>query len=385
LFSTLPQLEPTGDLLVQMDSLLGATVGNIAPGSMAHPKCGASAELLAAMLGSSKKDGLLAVRKSILETAAEAGIKLKQKAQRGRITHTQLEEYLAPFKSHPAAIRAFLPILQTISGGVAAIRKPDVAVWERWVATEKALLLGAMAPQTAEANVFGELSHLIPVPRLDGVRRAEVVEPTASDVPTRSSVKDVLAFILVCYLLELSTEETAPDEAQLQRALVHLLATEVPNTKRTELEQEIGELFTEFKRLAAIRTTQEYSTRLRGSSTDPDSVYAGLLKHVADKVFDPARPELSDLHHHSPSPSQKGLIHSGFGLIGGMIGGRKTRPSDFLKVVFVVLGGATGTEIKEVKDAVERHKTGVEVVVAGTNPIVTGHHVHAALNLGRFE
>lgn len=307
----------------------------------------------------------------------------------GRITHKQLEEQLAPFKSGdgPAASKPYLPVLQTIAGSVSAMSAARVSRWNRLVAAEKDLLLGAMQEQTEDANVFGELLNLIPVPRLDGAPRNPRTNTDGDDGGGGGewSVKEVLSFILLCYLLELSGPETKADEQQLQRALVHLLATEVADRTREEIQEDVASIFEEFSRLASVRTTCSVDAQLRGNASDPDQVYNPLIKQIADLVFDPARPDLSTLLH-CHEPPKKGLISSGFGGLMGMMGRKIERPSDFATVLFVVVGGGiTGNEVKDIHSAVQRHQTGVEVLVAGTNTLASAADVQEALRLGRFE
>ena len=45
----------------------------------------------------------------------------------------------------------------------------------------------------------------------------------------------------------------------------------------------------------------------------------------------------------------------------------------------------TGNEIAAVHGAVERHQTGVEVLVAATRTLASAADVHEAFGLGRFE
>ena len=71
-------------------------------------------------------------------------------------------------------------------------------------------------------------------------------------------------------------------------------------------------------------------------------------------------------------------------MLGGLMGRGEGHPADFEKVVFVVVGEATGHEVHCVKEAAVRHQVGAEVVVAGTVPLATADTVLDVL-LGRFH
>jgi hypothetical protein len=83
--------------------------------------------------------------------------------------------------------------------------------------------------------------------------------------------------------------------------------------------------------------------RVRGRFGHPAPVhqrYNPLLKQLSELVFDPSRPPLPTLMR--PHHPRKGMFSKGIGMLGGLMGRGEVHPVDFERVVFVVVGGATG-------------------------------------------
>eukprot|EP00039_Didymoeca_costata_P004112 m.71400 g.71400 ORF g.71400 m.71400 type:complete len:605 (-) comp12241_c0_seq2:103-1917(-) len=321
-------------------------------GCLSQPQCAAATPLLSSVIGDREKDGLLSVRKCIMETASKSNCKLPIKAKMGRATHKQLTGFLdvilkSKFDENQS-------ILQVLHACVQAINPEVCASWERQVAEEKTLFGPTNDSEGAPKNIFSDLINLVPVPSLSA---------TSLNKETLTRIKEVLQLAFAAILLDLSGEHTKQSETELLKILSRLLARGVEKSTE-DIETELQHSFLTCKQISAKNHDEGISlTKTRSLQR-----YHPFFKQLSDQVFDAARGEVTLLEHHSAK--DENIISSGFGMISGLMGGKK-HPLDADVVVICVLGGIMGSEIKPFRESLSSSTKCPRVFFASTNGIAT--------------
>jgi hypothetical protein len=115
--------------------------------------------------------------------------------------------------------------------------------------------------------------------------------------------------------------------------------------------------------LRGVKDTSSQLTKL--APTVEYGIYIGLLSRLASHIVGGATADAGDLELHEAE--EHGLLKSGLGMFGGMMGiAAKPKLSETSKVVLVVLGAVSPLEIRAVMNAFMKDKRGRQVHVVAT-------------------
>ncbi|ERE90905.1 sec1 family domain-containing protein 2 [Cricetulus griseus] len=124
----------------------------------------------------------------------------------------------------------------------------------------------------------------------------------------------------------------------------------------------VNDIFTSLQEIAGARTLmrQFKSVYVPGNHTHQAS-YKPLLKQVVEEIFNPEKPDPTDIEHTSSGLTD--LLKTGFSMFMKV---SRPHPSDHPLLILFVVGGITVSEAKMVKDLVASLKTGTQVMVLST-------------------
>ncbi|KAI9519288.1 hypothetical protein NQZ68_029455 [Dissostichus eleginoides] len=110
----------------------------LAPGCLAQTQSPAAQTLWEAMLTNKHKEGVMEVRRQLVETASKE--KLPIKMSMGRVTPEQLCSYMQLFKSSWGALESHCGVLQLGLATAQTLRHPSLPRWDACLAFERLLL-----------------------------------------------------------------------------------------------------------------------------------------------------------------------------------------------------------------------------------------------------
>ncbi|EGV93681.1 Sec1 family domain-containing protein 2 [Cricetulus griseus] len=106
---------------------------------------------------------------------------------------------------------------------------------------------------------------------------------------------------------------------------------------------------------------KEDSGRTFQQESRKEASYKPLLKQVVEEIFNPEKPDPTDIEHTSSGLTD--LLKTGFSMFMKV---SRPHPSDHPLLILFVVGGITVSEAKMVKDLVASLKTGTQVMVLST-------------------
>ncbi|XP_042339210.1 sec1 family domain-containing protein 2 [Plectropomus leopardus] len=349
----------------------------LAPGCLAQTQSPAAQALWEAMLTNKHKEGVMEVRRHIVEAASKE--KLPIKMSMGRVTPEQLCSYTQLFKNSWEALESHCGVLQLGLATAQTLRHPGLPRWDACLAFER-LLLQALG----DSDFSAVLRQLLPL-----------MKPRGDDDSTTSGSRsredecgpDELILLLV-YLYSLADEAQTTDQdteeeelEKLERELIGALTLVI--TRETELSPLLQkltdctnpkELTTErahsaveemFETLRGLSHTRDHLKQLRSVYTASDGVhqatYRPFLRQILEEVFHPDRLECPDIEHMSGGLTD--LLKTGFSMFMKV---SRPHPSDNPLLFLFLVGGVTPSELRLIKEVVTTHKPGTQVLVLST-------------------
>ncbi|XP_034437772.1 sec1 family domain-containing protein 2 [Hippoglossus hippoglossus] len=349
----------------------------LAPGCLAQHQSPAAQSLWEAMLTSKQKEGVMEVRRQLVEAASKE--KLPIKMSMGRVTPEQLCSYAQLFRNSWGALESHCGLLQLGLATAQTLRHPDLPRWDSCLAFER-LLLQALG----DSDFPTVLRQLLPLMRPRG--------GDDSSAPGSRSKEDECGpdelILLLVYLYSLADEAQPADQGseeeeleKLERDLIGALTLVI--TRETELSPLLQkltgcanpeELTTErahsamedmFETLRGLSHSRDHLKQLNSVYTASDGVhqatYRPFLRQVLEEVFHPNRLECPDIEHMSGGLTD--LLKTGFSMFMKV---SRPHPSDNPVLLLFVVGGVTPSELRLIKEIVTTHKPGAQVLVLST-------------------
>ncbi|XP_041792106.1 sec1 family domain-containing protein 2 isoform X1 [Chelmon rostratus] len=349
----------------------------LAPGCLAQTQSPAAQSLWEAMLTSKHKEGVMEVRRQLVETASKE--KLPIKMSMGRVTPEQLCSYMQLFRSSWGALESHCGVLQLGLATSQTLRHPSLPRWDACLAFER-LLLQALG----DSDFPAVLRQLLPLMKPRGGE-----DSVASGSRSREDEcgPDELILLLV-YLYSLADEAQPADQdaeeeelEKLERELIGALTLVI--TRETELSPLLQkltgcanpeELTTErahsaveemFETLRGLSHTRDHLKQLRSVYTASDGVhqatYRPFVRQILEEVFHPDRLECHDIEHMSGGLTD--LLKTGFSMFMKV---SRPHPGDNPLLFLFLVGGVTPSELRLIREVVTTHKPGSQVLVLST-------------------
>lgn len=349
----------------------------LAPGCLAQSQSPAAQSLWEAMLTSKHKEGVMEVRRQIVEAASKE--KLPIKMSMGRVTPEQLCSYMQLFRSSWGALESHCGVLQLGLATAQVLRHPGLPRWDACLAFER-LLLQALG----DSDFPAVLRQLLPLMKPRGSE-----DSTASGSRSREDEcgPDELILLLV-YLYSLADEAQPADqdteeeeleklERELMGALTLVITREVElspllqkltgcaNPEELTTERAHSAVEAMFETLRGLSHTRDHLKQLRSVYTASDGVhqatYRPFLRQILEEVFHPDRVECPDIEHMSGGLTD--LLKTGFSMFMKVT---RPHPSDNPLLFLFLVGGVTPSELRLIKEMVMTHKPGTQVLVLST-------------------
>ncbi|KAK5930821.1 hypothetical protein CgunFtcFv8_027032 [Champsocephalus gunnari] len=352
----------------------------LAPGCLAQTQSPAAQTLWEAMLTNKHKEGVMEVRRHLVETASKE--KLPIKMSMGRVTPEQLCSYMQLFKSSWGALESHCGVLQLGLATAQTLRHPSLPRWDACLAFER-LLLQALG----DSDFPAVLRQLLPLMKPRG---GEDSTTSGSRSGEDESGPDEMILLLV-YLYSLAdeaqpadqdTEEEEEEEVEkLERELIGVLTLVL--TREIELSPLVQkltgcanpeELTTErahsavekmFDTLRGLSHARDHLKQLRSVYTASDGVhqatYRPFLRQILEEVLRPDRPECPDIDYMSGGLTD--LLKTGFSMFMKV---SRPHPGDNPLLFLFLVGGVTPAELRLIKESVSTLKPGTQVLVLST-------------------
>ncbi|XP_039896396.1 sec1 family domain-containing protein 2 [Simochromis diagramma] len=349
----------------------------LAPGCLAQIQSSARS-LWDAMLTSKHKEGVIEVRRQLVEAASKESLPIKMSM--GRVTPEQLCSYIQLFRSSRGALESHCGVLQLGLATAQTLRHPSLPRWDSCLAFER-LLLQALG----DADFPAVLRQLLPLMKPRGV---EDTSASGSRLREDELGPDELILLLV-YLYSLADETQPADHdteeeeelEKLERDLIGALTLVISQeTELSPLLQKLTgctnpeELTAErvhsavekmFKTFRGLSSTRNHLKQLRSIYTASDGVhqatYRPLLRQILEEVFHPDRCECPDIEHMSGGLTD--LLKTGFSMFMKV---SRPHPGDNPLLLLFMVGGVTPSELRLIKETVATHRPGTQVLVLST-------------------
>ncbi|KAH9488309.1 Sec1 domain-containing protein 2 [Bulinus truncatus] len=366
--NTLDQLPGhSSDKQINLQSLCHANSSSsavILTGSLASTQCSTAPPThLTPLIFKKQKEGLMDVNRKLVETASSEKLPLNLSGRPGRVTADQIESTVTLFKGKYSLIEKHLDLLQTALATSQCLKHPNTTLHDTIVLSEKNLIQTLADEDESAPSGAAFLTKLI------------LQESQKSLNNERSlTVDDVLCLITYMYSIMDEIDEDENEETLLREKLIQWIVQE--NEKLSPLvKQIVGDKVTEsivsdqienlWQRFYDVRDARSGLHQFRsvldpGDGMTPASVKP-LLKLIIEKIVDPAKPDLSDIE--CKSGGLKDLLKSGFGFFKSS---SKPRPGDTPLLILFVIGGLTASEVKQIRDVLDKVKPQFEVSIGST-------------------
>ncbi|XP_004067617.1 sec1 family domain-containing protein 2 [Oryzias latipes] len=346
----------------------------LAPGCLAQTQEPAARLLWEAMLTGKQKEAVMEVRRHLVEAASKE--KLPIKMSMGRVTPEQLCSYIKLFRSSWESLQGHSGVLQLGLATAQTLRHPSLSRWDACLAFER-LLLQALC----DSDFPAVLRQLLPLMKPRG---AEDSSPSGSRFfEDECGLEELILLLIYLYSLadEAHQDVNEGELDKLERELVGALTLVFTQEKElSPLVQKITgcsnaeELTTErahsavedmFETLRSLSHTRDHLKQLRSVYTASDGVhqatYRPFLKQILEEVFRLDRSECPDMEHMSGGLTE--LLKTGFSMFMKV---SRPHPSDNNLLFLFVLGGVTPSELRLIKETVNSHKPGSQVLLLST-------------------
>ncbi|XP_039984453.1 sec1 family domain-containing protein 2 [Xiphias gladius] len=349
----------------------------LAPGCLANNQSPAAQSLWEAMLTSKHKEGVMEVRRQLVEAASKENLPIKMSM--GRVTPEQLCSYVQLFRSNWGALESHCGVLQLGLAAAQTLCHPSLPRWDSCLAFER-LLLQALG----DSDFPAVLRQLLPLMQPRGGEDSSASGSRSSKDDCRP---DELILLLV-YLYSLADEAQPAEQnaeaeelEKLERELIGALTLLI--TRETELSpllqkltgcanpeeltMEVAHSAVEdmFETLRGLSHARDHLKQLRSVYTASDGVhqatYRPFLRQILEEVFHPDRLECPDIEHMSGGLTD--LLKTGFSMFMKV---SRPHPSDNPLLFLFLVGGVTPAELRLIKEIVTTHKPGTQVLVLST-------------------
>ncbi|XP_046555578.1 sec1 family domain-containing protein 2-like [Haliotis rubra] len=304
------------------------------------------------------KECLMAVNRRLVEAATSEKLPVNLAGKPGRVTAEQIDTTLSLFKGNYAAIESHLDTLQVAMATSQALKHQDTSRHDNLLSTEKNLV-----QLVGDDSSAGGLSHILTL--LKGQLQLPANQRS-------HSLDDVLMVLM--FLYSLSGGDCGDEELEVQDQLVEAILAEKSDLPPV-IHSIVGDavsgsivrdlLEDVWSKLEAVGTARDdlknFQSILEPSTAISPASMKPLLKTIVEQIFSPDKPELVDLEF--KSSGLKDFLKSGFGLFMNV---SKPRPSDHPLLLVFVVGGVTATEVKQVRDVVDKMKLDKQVVIGST-------------------
>ncbi|KAJ3415311.1 hypothetical protein HDV05_005181 [Chytridiales sp. JEL 0842] len=367
--------------------------------SIAHGADSECMDLLTVLSTLSQKDGMVVVRKRLVDLIAREAPEMKPKVL-GKLTLVQMEKLLGVFKDNEKLLAKHGNLLQCLTAAVQVFREALQMNWEDLMAAEK-VIAGSLAETEDISSVIEPvrdvLARAAEAPTMSSPRNSRVsVEASLQSLNSRSSssgtiehagstsfsIKDALlltaySFALMGTLVPFSQQDESALVQGFTRAAMAAMNHDTamspirdkpPQQKMMEIEAWIQECVHRLKRISRLREKLSQFGNLL--SPDSPSPYQSLVRRVlSESLSATAQPlsgaatvagavigETEDLAH-VPYGGTLGSVLTGF----RSLLGAKPRPSQYTAVLVFVVGGITMGEVRDVREVAR--ETGKKVIM----------------------
>ncbi|XP_029005057.1 sec1 family domain-containing protein 2 [Betta splendens] len=353
----------------------------LAPGCLAQTQSLPARALWETMLTSKHKEGLMEVRRQLVEAASKE--KLPIKMSMGRVTPEQLCSYIQLFRSSWGALESHCGVLQLGLATAQMLRHPDLPRWDSCLALER-LLLQALGGSSFPAV----LRQLLPLMKPRGGESSAASRSRGDEC----GPDELISLLVYLYSLADEAQPAAGQDAEeeeeeeeelekLERELIGALTLVVTSetelspllqkltgcTSPEELSRERAHSALEdmFQTLRALSHTRDHLKQLNSVYSAGDGVhqasYRPFLRQVLEEVLHPDRRECPDIEHMSGGLTD--LLKTGFSMFMKV---NRPHPSDNPLLLLFLVGGVTPSELRLIKDTAAAHKPGTQVLVLST-------------------
>ncbi|KAJ1520802.1 hypothetical protein ONE63_003893 [Megalurothrips usitatus] len=366
LLCSLPHLpEHSNDVAVNMSQLAQVTVDStndecLFPGCLAHPDS-VCRNVVEWLIHKKDKDILINLHQ-ILRSKISPGSKFET-----RVKPEALEKDVRQFRGNIDKIQENCGVLQIALAVVQTLVGEHAEELELVLSTERVL-----RENVATSLETSELSGLLP----------QITKLLAERHIRGFNLDALLTLILLLYSLT-GTDTNFPlkDEVQLQAAISTALFEdqEYPGTvhdillpldaSKEKVDSVAAHIFSILKAVShARRDLSKYKTVLKLREQSMPAEYTPLLNEIMKDITDPSKPIIPDLS--CKSTGLKDLLKSGFSmLLNKQQAAAAQHPSDQPNLLFLVLGGITGGEIRSIQKAwtdSAQYKSGGTLLLAST-------------------
>ncbi|KAF7658534.1 hypothetical protein LDENG_00011500 [Lucifuga dentata] len=198
----------------------------LAPGCLAQTQSSTARSLWEAMLTSKQKDGVMEVRRQLVEAASKENLPIKLSMD--RVTPKQLCSYIQLFRSSWGALESHCGVLQLGLATAQTLRHPSLPRWDACLAFER-LLLQALG----DSNFPAVLRQLLPLMKPRGGK-------DSTGMGLRSGEEDCgpdELILLLVYLYSLA-EETQPADQDVEEEELEKLERELIGALTLVITQE---------------------------------------------------------------------------------------------------------------------------------------------------
>ncbi|KAI8779547.1 sec1 family domain-containing protein 2 [Biomphalaria glabrata] len=333
------------------------------PGSLAPTHCLAQPTHLIPLVMKKQKEAIMDVNRKLVETASAEKLPLNLAGRPGRVTAEQIESTVTLFKGKYSLIKKHLDLLQTSLATSQCMKHPSAGQHDMMVMTEKNLMQTIADNDESAPSATAILSKLM----LQEMQKSRMDEKALT-------LDDMLCLITYMYSIMEESDEDENEETLLREKFIEWILQESENLSPL-VKQIVGEKVTNsivtdqienvWQRLEDIRTVRDELQHFRsvldpGDAMTPTSVKS-LLRLVIEKIVDPAKPDLPDIE--CKSGGFKDLLKSGFGFFKSS---GKPRPGDSPLLILFVIGGLTASEVKQIRDVIDKAKPSFEVLIGST-------------------
>ncbi|XP_064398020.1 sec1 family domain-containing protein 2-like isoform X2 [Halichondria panicea] len=299
----------SSDVCVDMSPVVGCEgVKGVARGSLAQPNDDRAQQLLKSLVHSRQKESLMEVSRCLLDSLSQEGLSVKLTGKLARPSAVQLKAFLHQFREQPGAYESQRGVLQLACAVVQALEAPSSQDWDKMASIEKVLVSCASDPSLP--SVISQVTDLV---KSQGSPKADLLPLSA-----------LLAVCVAMFsLLGDTCVENQRDFDQMKESVTELVLqwrdsdTEFITTtlgidrsaSRLKVQGKLSSIFKIMEGIGECRNELnqfKHIHRTRGHTP-----YTPVLTQLADALFNPAHPELSDVDFHSQG-SMSNIIKSSF-------------------------------------------------------------------------
>jgi len=365
--NTLPRLH-TNDCCVDLSSLCHVNKqckDVILPGCLASSDHSSLPTHLTPLIFKKQKEALMEVNRLLVETATSEKLPLKLSGRPGRVTADQLDTTLDLFCGNYPVISKHLDILQ-----LSAATSQSLRITAKSGHLDSLLALEKNLVQTcADSNASDDSPSVLAV-----LLRAVMQEAEKEKEDRSLTVDDLLRLLTFAFSVsdgDLGDEE---EESQMREKLVEMImqdSEELPPITREIVGDKVSpsilpdiveSVWEKLEAVGAERSGfQQFSSVLDPGDAMSPAHSQPLVRQLMEAVVDPAKPDLIDVE--CRSGGIKDLLKSGFGFFKSAA---KPRPGDAPLLVLFVIGGITASEVKQVRDILEKAKPDFQVLIGSS-------------------